>query len=57
MKGVAGSYAEMVPVVHIVGTPPIAAQYSGALLHHTLGNGDYRVFENMYKEITVTKQL
>jgi pyruvate decarboxylase len=44
----------MVPVVHIVGTPPTASQASGAILHHTLGNGDYRVFANMYKEVTVS---
>lgn len=43
----------MVPVVHIVGTPPTASQASGAILHHTLGNGDFRVFANMYKEVTV----
>jgi pyruvate decarboxylase len=44
----------MVPVVHIVGTPPTASQASGAILHHTLGNGDFRVFENMFKQITVS---
>ncbi|CAF3495830.1 unnamed protein product [Rotaria socialis] len=27
----------MVPIVHIVGTPPIASQFSGAILHRTLG--------------------
>lgn len=53
-SGIAGSYAEMVPVVHIVGTPPTASQVSGAILHHTLGNGDFRVFANMYKEVTVS---
>jgi pyruvate decarboxylase len=53
-KGVAGSFSEMVPVVHIVGTPPTSSQASGAILHHTLGNGDFRVFANMYKEITVS---
>ncbi|CAF4702089.1 unnamed protein product, partial [Rotaria magnacalcarata] len=26
----------MVPTVHIVGTPPIASQFSGAILHRTL---------------------
>jgi len=54
-KGIAGSYAEMVPVVHIVGTPPTASQASGAILHHTLGNGDFRVFANMYQEVTVSR--
>jgi pyruvate decarboxylase len=44
----------MVPVVHIVGTPGTVSQAHGAMLHHTLGNGDFRVFANMYKEITVS---
>jgi len=47
----------MVPVVHIVGTPPTASQASGAILHHTLGNGDFRAFANMYKEVTVNDFL
>lgn len=55
--GIAGSYAEMVPVVHIVGTPPTASQASGAILHHTLGNGDFRAFANMYKEVTVSELI
>lgn len=55
INGVAGSYAEMVPVVHIVGTPPTASQASGAILHHTLGNGDFRAFANMYKEVTIAQ--
>ncbi|UJR33662.1 hypothetical protein I4U23_021095 [Adineta vaga] len=55
INGIAGSYAEMVPVVHIVGTPPTASQASGAILHHTLGNGDFRAFANMYKEATIAQ--
>ncbi len=57
LEGIAGSYAEMVPVVHIVGTPPTASQANGAILHHTLGNGDFRVFANMYKEVTVSRSF
>ncbi len=57
MEGIAGAYAEMVPVVHIVGTPPTASQANGAILHHTLGNGDFRVFANMYKEVTVSRSF
>ncbi|CAF0787249.1 unnamed protein product [Adineta steineri] len=55
INGIAGSFAEMIPVVHIVGTPPTASQASGAILHHTLGNGDFRVFQNMYKEVTIAQ--
>ncbi|CAK7213548.1 hypothetical protein SBRCBS47491_001838 [Sporothrix bragantina] len=52
LNGVAGAYAEHVPVVHIVGCPSTISQRRGMLLHHTLGNGDFNVFANMSKEIT-----
>jgi hypothetical protein len=32
-----------VGVVHIVGVPSTTAQKSGALIHHTLGTGDFTV--------------
>ncbi|KAF7730848.1 Pyruvate decarboxylase 1 [Apophysomyces ossiformis] len=51
-NGIAGSFSEMVPVVHIVGTPNTKSQMSGAILHHTLGNGNYRVFQQMFAKIT-----
>ncbi|TPX68206.1 hypothetical protein SpCBS45565_g03251 [Spizellomyces sp. 'palustris'] len=51
----AGSFAEMVPVVHIVGTPSTVSQSKGAVLHHTLGNGDFQVFMRMFKEVTVAQ--
>lgn len=43
INGQAGSYAEYVPVVHIVGTPSTLSQKDGMLLHHTLCNGDFNV--------------
>jgi pyruvate decarboxylase len=53
INGVAGAYAEHVPVVHIVGCPSTISQKGGMMLHHTLGNGDFNVFANMNKEISV----
>ncbi|CAB4419094.1 unnamed protein product [Rhizophagus irregularis] len=55
INAIAGSYAEMVPVVHIVGTPSTQSQADGAILHHTLGNGDFRIYMKMYEEITVAQ--
>lgn len=43
--------------MHLVGVPHTAAQKGGLLLHHTLGNGDFRVFEKMSENISVTKTL
>ena len=52
INGVAGAYAEHVPVGHIVGCPSTISQRNGMLLHHTLGNGDFNVFANMNTEIS-----
>ncbi|OAL46237.1 pyruvate decarboxylase-like protein [Pyrenochaeta sp. DS3sAY3a] len=52
VNAVAGAYSEYVPIVHIVGYPSTISQKNGALLHHTLGNGDFTVFSRMSKEIS-----
>jgi len=39
--GMAGQYAEFVPVVHIVGYPTVNAVRRKAIMHHSLGNGEY----------------
>jgi indolepyruvate decarboxylase len=55
INGLAGSYAEYVPVIHIVGAPSTAAQRARALAHHTLGDGDYRHFARAQAEVTVAQ--
>ena len=52
VNAIAGAYSEYVPIVHIVGYPSTVSQKNGALLHHTLGNGDFTVFSRMSKEIS-----
>jgi pyruvate decarboxylase len=52
INAIAGAYSEMVPVIHIVGTPSTSAQADGKLLHHTLGNGDFTVFANMARYVS-----
>jgi indolepyruvate decarboxylase len=47
MNGIAGAYAEHLPVFHLVGTPNMATQAGRATMHHTLGNGDYSLFQRM----------
>lgn len=56
-SAIAGAYSEHVGVVHIVGTPSTKAQSSGALLHHTLGNGDFTIFSQMASAIVQSKAL
>lgn len=55
INGVAGAYAENVPVVAITGAPATKKQASGALVHHTLGTGDFSLFAQMYEKVTVTQ--
>ncbi len=51
----AGSYAEYLPVIHVVGTPAQRAQRAGDLLHHSLGDGDFTHFARIAKEVTVAQ--
>ncbi|MCJ1314502.1 hypothetical protein MMC25_008184 [Agyrium rufum] len=56
--GIAGSFAESVPVIHIVGYPPTPAIKGGAFLHHTLGpNADYEVYMEMSRGISAATTL
>ncbi|KAF5558715.1 pyruvate decarboxylase [Fusarium phyllophilum] len=50
--GMAGHYAEFVPVVHIVGYPTVDAVRNKRIMHHSLGNGKFDMYENMAKNIT-----
>ena len=52
LNAIAGAYSEYVPIVHIVGTPSTLSQRDGMLLHHTLGNGNFKVFSDMSRNIS-----
>ncbi|UPM55406.1 alpha-keto acid decarboxylase family protein [Gottfriedia acidiceleris] len=51
-NAIAGAYSEHVPIIHIVGSPKEKDQKEHKLMHHTLMDGDFNVFRNMYKQIT-----
>ncbi|MGE7873175.1 alpha-keto acid decarboxylase family protein [Bacillus paramycoides] len=55
INGIAGSYAENVPVIKITGTPTTKVMENGELVHHTLGDGKFDHFSKMYREITVAQ--
>lgn len=52
VNGIAGSYAERIPLVHIVGMPSVAATKGKLLLHHTLGDRKFDTFEKMSSSIS-----
>ncbi|MGJ0481966.1 indolepyruvate decarboxylase [Pantoea agglomerans] len=58
INGIAGSYAEYLPVIHIVGAPATQAQQQGDCVHHSLGDGDFQHFIRMATEVSAaTAQL
>src|ERR1700738_1014509 len=51
ISAIAGSYAEHLAVFHLVGTPNLPTQEGRALVHHTLGNGDFDLFSGMAEAV------
>ncbi|QQC92670.1 alpha-keto acid decarboxylase family protein [Streptomyces alfalfae] len=57
INGIAGSYAEYVPLLHIAVGPPRSKERNGAILHHTLGDGDYEHFANAFRQVICADAL
>ena len=55
INGIAGSFAEYVPVVSIVGTPQRRLQDERNNVHHTMGDGRSRVFAEMARYVTAAQ--
>src|SRR6202522_1552892 len=55
INAVAGSYAEHVPVVHIVGSPASGTQAAARIVHHSLGDGVFTHFAQMHEKITCAR--
>ncbi|MBV9615114.1 MAG: alpha-keto acid decarboxylase family protein [Ktedonobacteraceae bacterium] len=55
LNGIAGAYAERVPLVVITGAPATRQAQQRAVVHHTLGDGNFTHFATMFKEITVAQ--
>ncbi len=53
INGVAGSFAESVPVLQITGAPATGLADGGVMAHHTLIDGDFGHFRRAYAEVTV----
>ncbi len=47
LNGVMGSYAERLPVFHLVGQPSSKLQRARAVTHHSLGDGMFRQFQSL----------
>lgn len=51
INGIAGAFAEHIPVVNITGVPAVIHYEEKTLLHHTLG--DYKIPQEIFKQVTV----
>lgn len=51
INGVAGAYAEHLPLFHLVGMPGMPTQAARALMHHTLGDGQYDTYRRMSEPV------
>ncbi|WP_027722014.1 alpha-keto acid decarboxylase family protein [Maridesulfovibrio zosterae] len=57
INGIAGSYAENLPVFHIVGMPKCSLLRNGNLIHHSLGNGEFDLFHKMVQPVVCASTI
>lgn len=55
VNGIAGSYAERVPVIAITGAPTQAVEQAGKYVHHSLGEGKFDSYQKMFAHITTAQ--
>lgn len=55
VNGIAGSYAERVPVVAITGAPTRQVERAGKYVHHSLGEGSFDDYRHMFAHITTAQ--
>jgi len=57
ISGIGGAYAEHVPVFHLVGMPNLPTQAARAIVHHTLGNGEFDFFRKMAEPVVCASAI
>jgi alpha-keto-acid decarboxylase len=55
INAITGSFAEHVPVIHIVGSPASGTQAAQRIVHHSLGDGVFTHFLDMHAPITCAR--
>lgn len=54
VNAIAGSFAENIPVIHIVGVPATKFIENNSLIHHNFQNPDYYAFERVFSNVCET---
>lgn len=57
INAIAGSYAENLPVFHLVGMPSLPTQGGRSIVHHTLGNGEFELFHKMTEPVVCASAI
>jgi indolepyruvate decarboxylase len=57
ISGIAGAYAEHLPVFHLVGMPNLTSQAARAIVHHTFGNGEFDLFRKMAEPVVCASAI
>jgi len=57
INGIAGAYAEHLPIFHLVGMPASTVQQAHGLVHHTLGNGEFDLFHKMTEPVVCARAI
>ncbi|MGO3048931.1 pyruvate decarboxylase [Staphylococcus casei] len=55
VNGIAGAFAERVPVIQITGAPTRKVESAGKYVHHSLGEGNFDDYRKMYEPITTAQ--
>ncbi|MFD8418849.1 alpha-keto acid decarboxylase family protein [Streptomyces sp. NPDC059466] len=57
INGIAGAYTEHLPLFHLVGMPKMPVQAHHSLVHHTLGNGEFDLFQKMTDSVVCASAI
>ncbi|MBI9111054.1 alpha-keto acid decarboxylase family protein [Maridesulfovibrio ferrireducens] len=57
LGGIAGAYAEHLPIFHIVGMPKHSILEGNNIMHHTLGNGEFDLFHKMVQPVVCASSI
>jgi len=57
ISGVAGAYAEHVPIFHLTAQPSRELQRDRAFVHHNLGGGEFETFYGMVEHVTCARTI
>ena len=57
INGLAGAYAEHLPIFHLVGMPASRTQAGHRPVHHTLGNGEFELFYKMAEPVVCARTI